>query len=249
MPSFRDHFAFAAGSYASFRPSYPDALFQWLATTTRRRDRAWDCGTGSGQAAAALAGLYGDVVATDPSLLQLASAVRVTGVCYAAMTAEASALAEGSVDLITVAQALHWFDRPHFFEEVDRVLARGGALAVWSYGLLTLGDDVDPVLRHLYEEVLGPYWPVERALVDRGYAGVTLPYDEEPSPAFTMEAAWSRGQLLGYLSTWSAVGRYRALKGSDPLLELEPILQAVWGAEEVRHVHWPLTVRVARRMV
>ena len=247
MPTFRDHFGFAASSYASFRPRYPAALFAWLASETRRHERAWDVGTGTGQAAVALAAHYGSVVAADPSLAQLASADRVAGVEYAAMQAEDSALCAESMDLVTVAQALHWFDRARFFAEVDRVLRPGGVLAVWSYGLLTVTPAIDARLRHFYSHSLGAYWPSERALVDSGYAGIALPYPELPAPRIVMEASWALTQVLGFLSTWSAVGRYRMAVGADPLPELSADLASVWGEEERHQVCWPLTLRAARK--
>lgn len=247
MPTFRDHFAFAASAYASFRPRYPAALFEWLASETRGHERAWDCGTGSGQAAIGLAAHFGSVVATDPSLTQLASAERADGVDYVAMSAEASALGAGTLDLVTVAQALHWFDRARFFAEVDRVLRPGGLLAVWSYGLITIEPAIDARLRHFYSDTLGAYWPSERALVDSGYAGIALPYPELAAPRLAMEASWTLAQMLGFLSTWSAVGRYRAAVGADPLPEFSNDLAPVWGAQEHRQVRWPVTMRAARK--
>ncbi len=247
MPAFRDHFAFAASSYASFRPRYPGALFAWLASETRGHERAWDCGTGSGQAAVGLAAHYDVVVATDPSLSQLASAERARGVEYMATSAESSALRAESMDLVTVAQALHWFDRTAFFVEVDRVLRPGGLLAVWSYGLLTIEPAIDVRLRHFYSDTLGAYWPSERALVDTGYAGIALPYPELPAPRIAMEASWTLAQLLGFLSTWSAVGRYRMAVSVDPLPELSRDLAPDWGTRKHRLVRWPLTLRAARK--
>jgi SAM-dependent methyltransferase len=243
MPSFRDHFAFAAGSYASHRPRYPDALFAWLASITPNRQRAWDCATGSGQAASSLAAHFEHIVATDPSLAQLDAADRTGDVDYAAMTAEAPALSSQSVDLITVAQALHWFDRPAFFAEVDRVLRPGAALVVWSYGLLTVDPEVDAHLARLYLEVLGPYWPPERALVESGYAGIALPYPELAPPAFVMKTRWNLEQLAGYVSTWSAVGRYRAEVGRDPIPAFLRAVEVAWRPPEIRPIRWPLIVR------
>ncbi|HET7190025.1 MAG TPA: class I SAM-dependent methyltransferase [Gemmatimonadaceae bacterium] len=248
MPTFRDHFAFAASSYASYRPRYPAALFAWLASETPGHERAWDCGTGSGQAAVGLAPHYGMVVATDPSQAQLASAARARGVEYVAMSAEASALRGASLALVTVAQALHWFDRARFFDEVDRVLCPGGLLAVWSYGLLTIEPAIDAQLHHFYSDTLGGYWPSERALVDTGYAGIALPYPELSTPRVAMEASWTLAQVLGFLSTWSAVGRYRMAVEADPLRELSNELASAWGTTtERRLVRWPLTLRAARK--
>ncbi|HET9013696.1 MAG TPA: class I SAM-dependent methyltransferase, partial [Gemmatimonadaceae bacterium] len=234
MPDFRDHFAFAARSYASYRPHYPPSLFDWLRSLTPRHQAAWDCGTGSGQAAVALARRFDQVVATDASLAQLANADRAPGVHYLAMKAEQCALASRSVDLVTVAQALHWFDHRRFFAEVDRALRPGGVLAVWSYGLLAVDPAIDPLLARFYEERLGAYWPAERVLVERGYAGIALPYPELAPPALAMEQSWSLGQLAGFLSTWSAVGRYRAATGVDPVPELVRELEPAWSPATTR---------------
>lgn len=249
MPRFSDHFAFASESYASFRPDYPDSLFDWLDTLTPQHERAWDCGTGSGQAAVPLARRHGQVIASDPSLRQLASAARADRVDYVAMSAEVAALRTESIDLVTVAQALHWFDLPRFFGEVNRVLRPGGAIAVWSYGLLTIDPATDAQLRHLYLDTLGAYWPVERSLVDSGYAGIALPYPELDSPDVPMEASWTLQQLEGYLSTWSAVGRYRRALGSDPVPDVIRRIGSSWPAGETRRIRWPLVVRAARKNV
>jgi SAM-dependent methyltransferase len=246
MPAFNDHFGAAARAYASYRPGYPTALFDWLCANTNGRERVWDCGTGSGQAAAALAERFAEVVATDPSVAQLTSARRTPRLSYLAMTAEQAALRTGSADLVTVAQALHWFDRPRFFAEVDRVLRPGGTLAVWSYGLLTIDPLVDRHVGHLYRDVLGPYWPSERSFVDGGYAGIVLPYAELPRPEIAMEAEWHLEELGGYLSSWSAVGRYRAETGADPVPGFLDAVSEAWGTG-ARLVRWPLVVRAGRK--
>jgi SAM-dependent methyltransferase len=246
MPAFRDYFGGAARSYASYRPHYPAALFDWLCSVTVGRERAWDCGTGSGQAAVALADRFAEVVASDPSSAQLANAASAPGLSYVAMTAEQVALRAHCADLVTVAQALHWFDRPRFFAEVDRVLRPGGTLAVWSYGLLAVDPSVDRHVHHLYHDVLGPHWPSERSLVDSGYAGIALPYAELASPEIAMEAEWSLAEFGGYLSSWSAVGRYRARVGTDPLPAFLHDVADAWGTTTHR-VRWPLIVRVGRK--
>ena len=247
MPAFRDHFAFAASTYAAHRPHYPAALYAWLASHTPSHERAWDCGTGSGQAAVALAKWFDQVVATDASVAQLASASGERGVLYVAMAAESVSLATGSMDLVTVAQALHWFDHERFFAEMDRVLRPEGAVAVWSYGLVGIEPSVDQVLRAFYRETLGDYWPTERAMVDRGYADIALPYPETPAPGFIMEAEWTLDQLGGFLSTWSAVGRYRMATQRDPLPDVMKRLREAWGDSPHRVARWPLIVRFARK--
>jgi SAM-dependent methyltransferase len=249
MPRFSDHFAFASESYASFRPDYPNALFDWLNTLTLQHERAWDCGTGSGQAALSLARRYDQVIASDLSLPQLASAARADRVSYVAMSAEAAALHSDTIDLVTVAQALHWFDVPRFFDEVHRVLRPGGIIAVWSYGLPTIDSATDAELRHLYLDTLGAYWPAERSLVDSGYAGIALPYPELAPPHILMETTWTRRQLEGYLSTWSAVGRYRRALGRDPVPDVLRRIASSWPDTETRRIRWPLVVRAARKDV
>jgi SAM-dependent methyltransferase len=247
MNSFADHFSGAASDYASYRPRYPGPLFQWLAQQVPDRQRVWDCGTGSGQAAVALAPYFHEVVASDPSVAQLAHASRGDNVRYVAMTAERAALADDTVSLVTVAQALHWFDRPAFFAETRRVLVPGGLLAVWRYGLASIDPRVDAIVGRFYRETVGPYWPPERQLVEEGYARLDFPFEELASPPFAMEAEWTLPQLAGYLSTWSAVSRYRAALKQDPVPTLVRALEVVWPhTDEPRVVHWPLEVRLGR---
>jgi ubiquinone/menaquinone biosynthesis C-methylase UbiE len=246
--SFSDHFSSTAASYASFRPKYPAALFAWLSRNAPDRAIAWDCGTGSGQAAVSLAEHFGVVVASDPSTVQLAHAGPHPRVHYAAMLAERSALANGSVGLVTVAQALHWFDRPMFFAEARRVLAPRGIVAAWSYGVVTLRDEaLDRIVRRFHGEVVGPFWPPERRLVDAEYRDVTLPFEPVESPPLVMEATWTLRQFAGYLSTWSAVQRARAATGTDPIPPVVESLRPGWGPEgAARRVGWPLTLLVGR---
>ena len=164
------------------------------------------------------------------------------------MTAERPAIATGTVALVTVAQALHWLDRDLFFAEARRTLVPGGVLAVWSYGLCTLGDPaLNEALRRFHGETVGPYWPAERALVDAGYDGLEFPFDEVPSPGFAMSVDWTLAQLEGYVGTWSAVQRARAETGLDPLPQLIDSLRGAWGPEgSSRAVRWPLSVRAGR---
>lgn len=245
MPSFPDHFSGSAALYASNRPTYPAELFVWLAETTERHERAWDCGTGNGQAAVALAAHFGEVVATDPSHAQLAHATRAERIHYAAMTAEDGALASRSVQLITVAQALHWFKLPRFYAEVARVLVPGGTLAVWTYGLLSISPEIDVLIGSFYRDTLRGYWPQERALVDAGYAGVPFPFAERAAPVFRMTRNWTLTQLSGYLDTWSAVSEFRRVNGENPVGRFVAALEPMWGDRATaRRVTWPLELKV-----
>jgi len=244
---FADHFSRIAASYATYRPHYPEALFAWLASIAPDRARVWDCATGNGQAAVALSRQFAHVIATDPSSAQIASAQRVGGIDYAVMTAERPAIAAGAVALVTVAQALHWFDRPRFFAEARRALAPRGIIAVWTYGPCSLGDPaLDAAMRRFHDETVGPYWPAERALVVSGLAGVEFPFDELRAPAFAMTTEWTLAQFVGYLTTWSAVQRARA-QGADPIPAIAEELRAGWASDAAaRRIEWPLSMRVGR---
>jgi SAM-dependent methyltransferase len=245
MPMYSDYLSQTAALYALHRPSYPSALFEWLARGVGDHQRAWDCGTGNGQAAVALASHFREVVATDPSRAQLVHATRVERVHYAAMTAEDSALRSASVQLITVAQALHWFHLSRFYDEVARVLTPGGVLAVWTYGLLSITPEIDALMLSFYKDTLRGYWPAERVLVDAGYSGIAFPFTERSAPKFEMERNWTLVQLAGYLQTWSAVTRYQKANGESPVGRFVSALRAVWGHDDTaRRVTWPLELRV-----
>ena len=247
MTRFADHFSRDSVAYARFRPRYPPELFAWLATLPAGRSIAWDCGTGTGQAAALLTPHFDLVVASDPSRAQLAAADRTSGVRYVAGSSEWSALGAHRVDLVTAAQALHWFDRDRFYAEVSRVLAPGGAFAAWSYGVLRSTPAVDRVIGRFYGETVGPWWPPERALVEGGYRDIAIPIAEVAAPPFAIEARLTLDELLGYIRTWSAVGRFIAARGHDPIPELGERLRPVWGEPSAaRNITWPLTVRAGR---
>jgi SAM-dependent methyltransferase len=248
MKPFADHFSLTAAAYASYRPRYPDALFAWLAAVAPATGRAWDCATGSGQAAAGLHPHFTHVVATDPSIAQLAHAHHARGVTYAAMTAERAGIASHSMDLVTVAQALHWLDRDTFYAEARRVLVPGGVLAVWSYGLGKFGEAaLDETIAHFYTVTVGPYWPAERSIIDSGYDTLEFPFAKLSAPEIPMQASWTLIQFAGYLSTWSAVQRARSASGRDPVPPLLETLARDWGDESVaRTIRWPLAVRAGR---
>jgi SAM-dependent methyltransferase len=244
--AFADHFSGVAPGYARYRPRYPTALFDHLATLVARRDRAWDCGAGNGQVAALLTSHFRMVVASDPSLAQLSAAG--DGLFRrAACTAEASCLGPRSVDLITVGQALHWFDADAFYGEARRVARPGGILAVWSYDLCRVDDHVDPVLGSLYHDTLREHWRPARRHVESGYRTLPFPFDEVgPQPRLDLVRRLTRDELLGYVATWSAVSDARRT-GTDPLPAFERALADAWpDADRPRTARWPLALRVGR---
>lgn len=250
---FTDHFSSVSGNYADFRPRYPAALFDWLAGIAPSRALAWDCAAGSGQASVDLVERFDRVIATDASRAQIEGAIAHPRIDYRVATAQDSGLSDAAVDLVTVAQALHWFDLEAFYAEVRRVLKPGGVLAVWTYGVHSVGDadidarSIDNIVSDFYSEIVGPYWPPERRHVEAGYRDLPFPFAELEPPAFAMMADWSLTQLLGYLRSWSATGRYIKEVGVDPVIALAERLAPLWGsADTARAIRWPLALRAGR---
>lgn len=242
-----DHFTPVAAPYASFRPSYPVELFDWLASIAPQRNLAWDCGAGSGQATVALASRFEQVLGTDISTAQLASAPALANVEYRVAPAETSGLPDHSADIITVAQALHWFDLPKFYAEARRVLKPHGILAVWGYNRLLIDrPEVQLILDRFYNETIGAYWPPERVHVENGYRDLIFPFHRVSAPEFSLHKEWTREHLLGYLRSWSAVGRFQAAKGFDPVNGLAQVISAHWPENEFHRVEWPLFMHVGQ---
>lgn len=245
--SFKDHFSQGAAEYARSRPGYPPALFAALGRLVSPRDLAWDCGTGNGQAALGLTKYFERVYATDASVAQLREAVAHPRITYLHASESGTKLGNGAVDLITAAQAAHWFDLELFYEEVRRVLRPGGVLAMWCYGLCRIDPLIDAPVREFYTQTVGPCWPPERHHVDAGYRALLFPFPEEPFPAVAMELVWTLPELIAYVHTWSAVGEYRRQHGEDPVSTLDGRLSELWGdPETARRVTWPLEGRVGR---
>ncbi len=246
--NFKDHFSGHAGVYATYRPRYPEALFAWLAEQSPGRSLAWDCATGNGQAAVGLSTFFERVYATDASRAQVSQAEARSNVTYACEPAEQSSLADGSVDLVTVAQALHWFDFDRFYAEANRVLKPGGVIAAWCYETFEMSPDLQPLVDRLYGEILGPFWPPERRWVEEGYRTLPWPFDELTPPKLELSVDWPLSTLLGYLRSWSATQRYQAERGIDPVSLIEDELSARWGDPEVlRRITWPLSMRAGRK--
>jgi ubiquinone/menaquinone biosynthesis C-methylase UbiE len=245
MTKFKDHFSGHAVEYAKFRPHYPDELFEYLASISPRHELAWDCATGNGQAAVGLARHFKSVIATDASAQQIESAEPNDRISYRVAPAEASGIDSSSVDLILVAQALHWFDFDAFFTEAKRVLNGNGVLAISSYKVLEIAPEIDAIIWKFYRETTGPYWPPERELVETDYKDIKFPFAELLPIRFEMRERWNLHQLAGYLRTWSATQKFIASRGFDPVDSVVEELGTVWkNSEEVREIKWPLQLRV-----
>lgn len=244
---FKDYFSEIAADYARYRPTYPDSLFDHLASLCLSRDLVWDCAAGSGQASVPLAARFRYVLASDMSHSQLSRSPRVENVCYHLAQAEVAAIRSGSVDLVAVAQALHWFPSREFFTEVLRVLKPEGIFAAWCYTLMTVDAQVDLVIHQFYYEIVGSYWPLRRRLVEGAYRSLEFPLAKLEAPEFHMEVEWSLDELLGYLGTWSAVRSYRKERSHDPRGLISAPLAEAWQPPGARKkIRWPLHALLGR---
>lgn len=242
--TFKDLFSGHSEVYQAARPTYPPALFDWLAAQALARDLAWDVGCGNGQASAALATRFARVHASDPSAQQIGKAEARPNIDYRVEPAERCSLADASADLVTVAQAMHWFDLPRFHAEVRRVLKPRGVFAAWTYADCRVDAAVDAVKQRLYADLTGPYWQPERVHVENGYRDLPFPFEPIAAPAFAMAMRWNAAQFLAYLRSWSGTRGYLEAHGVDPVALIEPDLIAAWGdAGQVREVRWDFHLR------
>jgi len=247
--SFKDHFSKQAADYARFRPRYPRELFEYLGGVAPSRALAWDCATGNGQAAVELAEVFDRVIATDASEKQIANAQHYEQVEYRVASAENSGIEAGTIDIVMVAQALHWFDLGRFYAEVKRVLKPHGVFAASAYKFFHIAPAIDEIVNHrYYETVVGPFWPPERVLVEK-FEELPFPFPEIKTHSFEMIAEWNLEHLLGYLRSWSATQWFIATNQRDPLDEIIAQLRDAWGdAKQTRRVIWPLTLRIGIRV-
>lgn len=245
--STHDLFGDRADDYARTRPSYPEALFDHLAGLAAARGLAWDCGAGNGQTSRSLARRFARVVATDSSLRQLAQARPEHGVCFVAALAEAAPLRDRCADLVTVSAAVHWFDRPRFYDEVRRVARPGAILAVWSYFQTRIDPAIDAVLVRFADEIVGPYWSDSIRVNREAYRDIEFPFDPLPWPSLDAEARMRLDDLHAYMRTWSASQAWARSRGTDPVDVVRDDLARAWGdpgAERV--IRWPLHGRIGR---
>ncbi|XP_010543932.1 PREDICTED: putative methyltransferase DDB_G0268948 [Tarenaya hassleriana] len=251
-----------AGEYAAARPNYPTKLFEFIASKTPCHDLAWDVGTGSGQAVSSLARIYKNVVATDTSPSQLEFAPKLPNARYQ-LTPPVMSLSEiaglvapeSSADLVTVAQALHWFDLPTFYGHVKHVLKKPhGVFAAWCYTNPEVNSAVDEVFRRYYSESLGPYWDKARRLVEDEYRSIEFPFeavDGEVSTEpmrFAAEREMGMEEYMTYLRSSSAYQTARE-KGLELLTpEMEAEFAGSWeeDGEEKKVVRFPIFLRIGK---
>jgi SAM-dependent methyltransferase len=238
-----DNFSTGSADYVTFRPDSPAEVFDFIYDHVNSFDTAWDCGTGNGQVACKLAEKFKRVYGTDISNEQIQLAKKKDNITYLQERAEQTSLPDNSMDLIKIAQAIHWFDFEKFYHEVKRVAKPGALIATWTYSTLKLTPEVNEVIDQLYDPITGPYWDKERKLVDTGYSTIPFPFKEIPVPEFQIIRHWDMVQVLGYLRTWSGVKHYVKKEGHDPTLLVLDDLKKAWGSEPFLQVRWPVHMR------
>lgn len=238
----KDLFSSHAKQYAQFRPVYPTELYDFIYRHVKNYDTVWDCGTGNGQAARALSAQFKKVLATDISAKQIQNAYVAENIFYS-IASEQSSFADSSVDLITVAQAAHWFNMELFSHEAKRVSKPDGIVAVWGYGLLKISPDIDPFISHFYYDVIGPYWDQDRRHIDEHYKNIYFPFQEIQTPAFNISISWTLAELEGYITTWSAVQKYFATHQHHAVPDLIAAIKPHWKDEPMA-VNFPLFLKL-----
>lgn len=242
----KDYFSGQASLYAAFRPTYPPELYDFIFRHLENHNLAWDCATGNGQVARALANHFEHVYATDISQQQLDAAVKKENIIYSLASAEKTNFKNDQFDLVTVGQALHWFERVQFYEEVNRVAKSGALVAAWGYGRLYIEPDIDAVVDNFYSNTVGPYWDTARRLVEQEYKQISFPFMEIASPKFYISAEWTPDHLAGYLESWSATQKYIKQHQRSPVPDVIKALSGLWRDGEIKMVQFPVFLKLGR---
>lgn len=242
----KDNFSRQANAYAKYRPAYPKELYDFILSHIEQKNTAWDCGTGNGQTAKELAKHFKKVFATDISEKQIQNAHTVENLFYSVQSAEQTNFFDNTFDLITVSQALHWFDVNKFYQEVKRVSKPEAWIAVWMYSLATISPEIDKLInvKH-YKETLGSYWDYERKFVDDNYTTLPFPFREIQCPVFEMKFEWTLNELEGYLNTWSALQKFIAQHNFNPVDKLIEQINPFWKQERIKIV-FPVYMRMGQ---
>lgn len=240
----KDNFSDRARFYLLYRPQYPPTLIDFIINHVSIKKLAWDCGTGNGQTAKEIAKYFAQVYATDISAQQLENASLSANIIYALEPAERTSLQDNSVNLITVSQALHWFNFAAFYNEVKRVSAPGAVIAVWAYGLISITPAINKIIQHYHFETLKDYWDEERKHVDDNYANIPFPFKQIPHPAFHINVNWRLEELEGYLNTSSAIKKFIAQNNFNPVEELLVKIKARWKDGVARPITFPIHLKM-----
>ncbi|MEQ9466346.1 MAG: class I SAM-dependent methyltransferase [Ekhidna sp.] len=242
----KDNFSTQSADYAKFRPVYPQELIDYLLSLTEAHEICWDCGTGNGQLAVQLAETFQQVYATDISEKQLSNATQRGNIAYSLQPAEETNFPDQHFDLITVAQAAHWFDHSRFNREVKRTLKPDGVIALFGYGLVKIEGEVGEIITRFYWEVTNPYWDPERDHIEEEYRTIPFPFEQVKNvPSFAIRNQMTLDQLTGYISTWSAVQHYIRKNGHSPIEKLNEDLSKVWHSGMLEVV-FPIFTKIGR---
>ncbi|MEM9545325.1 MAG: class I SAM-dependent methyltransferase [Bacteroidota bacterium] len=245
MKSIQDNFSNQSQFYKKYRPTYPPEIYQELMLCVKSRNQCWDCGTGNGQVAAQLASYFTMVFATDVSQNQLDSAQRKENIIYSVERAEQTSFADNQFDLITVAQAIHWFDVEAFHQEVKRVGKNGGIISIWGYGLLRIEPEVNALIDKFYYEIVGPFWDKERRHIDNSYASIPFDYKEIPAKKNkSIRTSWTIEQLAGYFNSWSSVQHFIKANTYNPVDEIISKIKGVWKSSDRKEVQFPIFMKI-----
>lgn len=236
-----------SADYARFRPNYPSALIEFLASISPNQQLALDVGCGTGQLSQPLAKYFSHVIAVDPSASQLQHALTQPNLQYLCAPAEQLPVANHCASLITAAQAAHWFDLTMFYAEVQRVAQPNAILALISYGVVQLEAPLNERFKQFYYQEIGHFWPPERALVDAGYQSLAFPFKPLSHPNFSIELQWDFSAFLGYISTWSAISNAKQQGALAKLQQFADDLLLLWGEpQQQRKIYWPINLRLAK---
>ncbi len=243
MKNTKDLFSVQAATYAAYRPTYPDALYDFIYAHTPAFNTAWDCGTGNGQNATRIAERFMQVYASDLSEQQIRHAIQKENIEYSVQRAEHTNYPGNSFDLITIATALHWFDFDAFYQEVNRVAKNGALIAAWAYAPFRSDNDIDAIVDEFTYKTLHDYWDPERKWVDEKYLTIPFPFEAIPHPEFTIHINWNFEHVLGYFNSWSSVQNYIRKHGTNPVDTLAIQLAPYWQGNETKALEIPLFFR------
>lgn len=241
----KDNFSVQSAAYAQFRPHYPAEMIHYIMSQVKDYNTALDIATGNGQVAVALSPYFDTVYATDISVKQLQNAKQLPNIIYKEGSAENTGFANEKFNLVTVAQAIHWFKFDEFYAEIKRILRPDGVLAVMGYGLFSTNPDSDVIISHFYKNIIGSYWDAERKYVDDNYTTIPFPFKEIEAKKFINQFTWTFDQLVGYLQTWSAVQHYIKDTGNNPIDIIYNELEISWNKND-KQVIFPLLLKLGR---
>lgn len=220
--------------YASARPHYPADVFDYLANLCSETQLAWDCGCGSGQAAIDLVTRFGSVYASDVSKEQIANAKQHPRIDYNVTSSECTEILDKSVDLVCVAQALHWFDYATFWPEVTRVLKPGGLFSAFAYKLPSIDSQIDKLIQQQIMEVIEPYWAPQNQLIADDYRDITFPFKKIDAPKFHMQTNWNLDELFAVIHTFSATRRCMDKLGDAFFKQAYLATKEKWGNQQTK---------------